>query len=623
MCASNGRLLRVDLSRKELKIEEIDEKRYRKYLGGKGLGLFYLLKEQRPGADPFGPENLLIFSISVTTGVPLPGFSRFSVLGKSPLTGGFGEAEAGGYWGSELKHSGFDVVLVSGFSQKPVFLWICDGEAELRDASSIWGLKTKEAQEAIRKDVGDPLARVALIGPAGEKLVRYACIVNDLKFANGRSGLGAVMGSKRLKAVAVRGRSKPEFKDQARLTELAKWFSENWRGHPPAVSRSRFGTAEIVLPQNADGILPTRNFIKGVFEQAEEISGEAMAKTILVGAEGCYACPIRCKRVVEGKSPFETDPSYGGPEYETIGAFGSLCEVSDLSAISLANQLCNAYGMDTISTGCAIAYVMECFENNVLTLRDTDGLDLRFGNAEAMVHMVEMIAERRGIGDLLAEGVRIASDKIGRGSERYALHVKGKEIPMHEPRGKSGLALQYALSASGADHMQAAHDPSFERSIESITPLGIHETVNRLSLGPEKVRLFKALHLWWNLLDCLDVCKFVIKPHSVGVFNINHLVDVVDAATGWDTSLYELMVASERALNMSRLFNIREGLTKADDTIPERFFEPLESGPRAGAKISEEDFARSVKIFYELMGWDEQGVPVSSKLHELGLSEFI
>ena len=622
MCACNGRRLRVDLSKRELKIEEIGEKLLRKYLGGKSLGLYYLLKEMSPGIDPFEPENLLIFSIGATAGVPLPGFSRFSVLGKSPLTGGFGEAEAGGYWGPELKYSGFNIVSITGASHKPVFLWICDGEAELRDATAIWGLKSKEAQEAIRRDVGEPLARVALIGPAGEKLVRYSCIVSDLKFANGRSGLGAVMGSKKLKAVAVRGSRKPEYKNQDKLRELARWFSENWKNHPPAVSRSRFGTAEMVLPLNVDGILPTRNFIKGTFDQAEEISGEAMAKTILLEAEGCYACPIRCKRVVKGRPPFETDPSYGGPEYETIGAFGSLCEVGDLNAISFANQLCNAYGMDTISTGCTIAYAMECYENGILTMRDSDGLDLRFGNAEAMVKMVEMIGERRGIGDLLAEGVRIASKKI-KGSERYALHVKGKEIPMHEPRGKTGLALQYAFSASGADHMQAAHDPSFEKSIESIMPLGIHETVNRLSLGPEKVRLFKALHLWWNLLDCLDVCKFAIKPHSVGVFNVNHLVEILNAATGWDTSLYELMVASERALNMSRLLNVREGFTEHDDDLPRRFFEPLGSGPRAGAKISEEEFSKSVKSFYEMMGWNEQGAPTQSKLHELGLSEFI
>ncbi|MBS7619294.1 aldehyde ferredoxin oxidoreductase family protein [Candidatus Bathyarchaeota archaeon] len=622
MYANNGRILRINLSKKELKIEDISEKLLRKYLGGKSLALYYLLKEMNPRSDPFGPENPLIFSTGTATGVPLPGFSRFSVLGKSPLTGGFGEAEAGGYWGAELKYSGFDLVSVAGISEKPVYLWICDNDAELRDASSIWGLKTKEAQEAIRKDTGESLARVALIGPAGERLVRYACIINDLKFANGRSGLGAVMGSKKLKAVAVKGRRKPEYKDQDKLKELAKWFSENWKNHPPAVSRSRFGTAEMVLPLNADGTLPTRNFIKGSFDHAEEISGEAMAKTILVETEGCYACPIRCKRVVKGRPPFETDPSYGGPEYETVAAFGSLCEVADLSAISLANQLCNAYGMDTISTGCAIAYAMECYENGILTLKDTDSLDLKFGNAEAMVKMVEMIAERRGIGNLLAEGVRIASEKFN-GSERYALHVKGKEIPMHEPRGKTGVALQYAFSASGADHMQAAHDPPFEKNIEGIMPLGIHETVNRLSLGPEKVQLFKTLHLWWNLLDCLDVCKFVIKPHSVGVFNVNHIMEVVNAATGWDTSLHELMTASERALNMSRLLNIREGFTEHDDTLPRRFFEPLESGPRAGAKISEEEFAKSVKIFYEMMGWDERGIPKLSKLHELGLSEFI
>jgi len=620
MYGFNNKVLRVNLTTNDVKVEELNEKVYRKHLGGRNLALYFLLKELKPKVDPLGPENKLVFATSVTTGIPLPGFSRYSVVAKSPLTGGFGEAEAGGFWGPELKFAGFDVVIVEGASPKPVYVWVHDGEAEIKDASHAWGQTTKEAQEAIRKETGDPLVRVALIGPAGEKLVRFACILNELKFANGRGGLGAVMGSKNLKAIAVRRHKRVECRSSEKIKELAKWFGENWRKHPSALSRSKYGTSETVLPNNADGILPTRNFKEGAFEEAENISGEQMKNTIVINAEGCYACPIRCKRVVRGAEPYVTDPSYGGPEYETIAAFGSLCAVNNISAVAFANQLCNAYGLDTISTGCVIAFAMECFENGILTRDETNGLELRFGNTNALVKLVEMIAKREGLGDVLAEGVMRASEKIGKGAERYALHVKGKEIPMHEPRGKTGLALQYALSPSGADHLQAAHDPSFERSVENIQPLGILETVDRLSLRPEKVRLFKYLHLWWSLLDCLCTCKFVFVPHPVGVFKINHMVEVVNAVTGWETSLLELMMAAERSLNLARIFNLREGFTSADDWLPERFFEPLKSGPREGAKIPKHDLKKAIELFYGMMDWNEKtGTPSPAKLHELGL----
>lgn len=619
MFGFNGKILKVDLNSQKIDVEVLDEKFYRKYLGGRNFGLYYLTREMSPNIDPLSPENILVFATGVTTGVPLTGFCRHSVVAKSPLTNGFGEAEAGGFWGAELKFAGFDAVAIKGASPKPVYLWVHDGEAEIRDASGLWGQLTKDTQKVIREELKDPLVRVAQIGPAGEKLVRYACIMNDLKYANGRSGLGAVMGSKNLKAIAVRGHNKLEFKDPEKIKELAKWHSENWLKHPGALARSRLGTSDGLLAMNADGILPTRNFSKGSFDHAEDISGEKMKDTILIGTEGCYACSIRCKRVVKGKPPYETDPNYGGPEYETIAAFGSLCEVSDLNAISYANQLCNAYGMDTISAGCTIAFAMECFENGVLTKDETSHIDLRFGNTEAMVKLVDMIAKREGLGDILAEGVMRASQRIGKGSEKYAMHVKGKEVPMHEPRGKTGLALQYTLSPSGADHMQAAHDPVFQANVENIKPLGIIEPVDRLSLGPDKVRLFKYLQLWWNLLDCLCVCKFVIAPHGAGVFKINHLVDIVNAVTGWNTSLLELMMASDRSISLAREFNLREGFTKEDDQLPMRFYEPLEFGPRKGARISERDLNEAISIYYGMMGWDKTGKPETVKLQELSL----
>ena len=616
----NGRWLRVDLTAGRVWVEEPPLEVYRLYLGGRGFIAYTLFKELKRGVDPLSPENKLVFATSVITGAPIPGVNRVSVGAKSPLTGGYGEAEAGGFFAVELKYAGFDAAVVEGASSSPVYLWIKDGKAEIRDASHLWGKTTKETAEAIRRELGEPLARVACIGPAGERLVKYACIVFDNRFVAGRGGFGAVMRSKRLKAVVVRGSRRPfKFHDERRLVELARWFNENWRRNPGTVSRSTYGTPELVTPLSRDGTLPTLNFRGGSFKGAEAISGETLLKTILVKSEGCFACPLQCKKVVKARPPYETDPAYGAPEYETIAAFGSLCGVDNLDAIAYANQLCNAYGLDTISAGVAVAFAMELYERGVLTREEAGGLELRFGSAEAMVKLVEMIARREGLGDVLAEGVKRAAELIGRGAEKYAMHVKGKEIPMHEPRGKVGVGLAYALSPIGADHLQAPHDPVFEKPREDLRQLGVETPLDRLYLGPEKVKVVYYGMLWWGLLDMLGVCKFTFTPHSAGVYTPNHLVEIVNAATGWSTSLWELLKASERAFNLARCFNVREGFTSRDDTLPDRFFEPLEFGARAGQRVDRAKFEEAIKAFYEIAGWDPEGRPKPSKLYELDL----
>ncbi|MEM3406314.1 MAG: aldehyde ferredoxin oxidoreductase family protein [Candidatus Aenigmatarchaeota archaeon] len=616
----NKKIARIDLTNEKILIEEVNDYIYRMYLGGRGLGAYFLFKELKPKIDPLSPNNKLVFATGILTGVPLPGLSKYSVISKSPLTNSFGEAEAGGFFGPELKFAGFDALIIEGKSEKPVYLWINDGKIEIRDAEHLWRKKIKEVQEEIRKELNDKLIRVASIGLAGENLVRYACIINELKYVNGRSGLGAVMGSKKLKAIAVRGHKRIKYKNEGKIHELIKWIAENWKNFPGTVARNTYGTSIGVMANNKTGILPTKNFQGGYFEKAEEISGEKMKETILIKTEGCYACPIRCKRVVKGKEPYVTDPDYGGPEYETIAAFGSLCYIDDINAIALANQMCNAYGLDTISTGCAIAFAMECYENGILTKDDVNGLDLKFGNKEAMLKLIEMIAKREEIGDLLAEGVMRASKKIGKESEKFALHVKGKEIPLQEPRGKTGVGLAYALSPSGADHMQHPHDPVFEKILEEYKPLGIIKPIDSLSLGPEKVRFFIYTHLWWGLFDCLGICKFPFIPHPAGFLKINHLVEIVNVVTGWETSLWELMKASERAINIARCFNIREGFTNIDDDLPERFFEEIKFGPKKGFKINKEEFYEAIKMYYEMMGWDRNtGIPTKAKLDELDI----
>jgi aldehyde:ferredoxin oxidoreductase len=614
----NGKILRVDLERESIDVEEPNEIIYCRYLGGGTLALYYLLKELKPKTDPLAPENILVFSGSVISGTPASGLSRFSVAAKSPLTNAFGEAEAGGWWIPELKFAGFDAILIKGRAKRPVYLWIHEGEAEIRDASPIWGKFSKETQEEIRRELRDDRIRIALIGPAGERKVKAACILNELKHVNGRTGLGAVMGSKNLKAIAVRGKKRMEVADEESVKKLIRWLKDTYE--EPYFSIGNLGTSRVTTMLSEQGILPTLNFREGSFAEADAIGGETMSKTILVRRGTCYGCFVRCKREVEVGAPYFVDPIYGGPEYETVAAFGSMCGIGDLGAISKANQLCNAYGLDTISTGSLISFAMECYEKSILSKRETSGLELQFGKTEAMLKMVEMIGEREGLGDILADGILPAAEKIGKGAKEYAIHVKGMPVPFHEPRGKVGVGLGYAVSATGPDHMEYPHDPLWatESGIALLRPLGIFEPVDVFDLGPKKVRIFVYLQQYWNLLNSLGVCMFTAKPF--GPQTLNGIVDYVKAVTGWETSLFDLFKVAERHANMARIFNLREGFTARDDTLPDRFFRPMEGGTLKGKNIDREEFSKAIETYYEMMGWDPKtGVPKKEKLAELDL----
>jgi len=619
----NGKILHVDLSTKKIKVEEPGEVFYRTYLGGGAIASYFLLRDLPAGVDPLGPENLLIFASNVLSGVPIAGMTRYTVAAKSPLTGAYGEAEAGGFWGPELKFAGFDAVVIKGKAAKPSYLYIHDGKVELRSAEKIWGLETGPAQEKIREELKEKRVRVAIIGPAGENLVRYACVVNELKHVNGRSGMGAVMGSKNIKAVAVKGSNILEVKDLEKFLELSKALTETIGQHGPNKVLRKLGTPNLIMALNTQGILPTRNFQDGVFEGAEKISGEKMTETILRSEEGCYACAVRCKRAVEVPSgPYATAALYGGPEYETLGSLGSLLGIDDLEAIAKGNELCNRYTLDTISTGVAIGFAMEAYEKGILTKADTEGIDFRFGNADAMIQAIGWIAFRKNpLGDMLAEGVRAAAAKIGKGSEKFALHIKGQELPMHDPRGKTGQGLSFAVSPTGADHIEAPHDTPFAMPgpmMARVALLGLLESVSALDLGPAKVRNYTYLQFVWSLYNSLGVCNFVAGP--IWALPLNQLVEVVKAVTGWETSLWELMKAGERAVTMARVFNLREGFGRKDDTLPDRLFEPLGNGPLKGQGIDRKEFAEALTMYYEAMGWDPQdGVPTRGKLAELNL----
>ncbi|MFX0023222.1 MAG: aldehyde ferredoxin oxidoreductase family protein [Candidatus Hermodarchaeota archaeon] len=608
-----GNILRVNLTNEKIVIENLDEIFCRRYIGGEGFVAYYLLKELKAGVDPLGPENKLIFATGPLTGFAIPGTGRNSVGAKSPLTGGFGEAEVGGHWGAELKHAGFDAIIVEGKADHPVYLWIKDGVAEIRDASHLWGKITGEVESIIKKELNDNLIRVAQIGPGGEKLIRYACVINDLRNAAGRGGMGAVMGSKNLKAIAVRGQTRLQVQDKEKVRSKIKEFNEV--AYKPYSGYFEHGTGGAIMEQFAiSGNLPTRNFKDGDFSGAKKLDPSIMKEEIQLKMEACYACSIRCKKIVDIKEPWSVDPIYGGPEYESIAAFGSNCGVDDLKAVCKANELCNKYSIDTISAGVSIGFAMECYENGIISEKDTSGLKLTFGNAEAMVKMVEMIGKREGFGDILAEGVKRASEKLGNGADKFAMHVKGQEIPMHEPRLKQGLGVGYTISPTGAEHMANLHDTSIatERSLVSYGALGILEPLELDDLGDKKVRALVYYSNWRNLYNALLICYFLPWDYV-------DVPEILTAVTGWYSSTWELMKVGERITTMARVFNIREGLTKEDDWLPERFFQPHTSGALSKTSVKPNKLKSAIKSYYKMMGWDEEGNPTMSKLAELEL----
>ncbi|MBC8448590.1 MAG: aldehyde ferredoxin oxidoreductase family protein [Chloroflexi bacterium] len=626
-----GRILRVDLTAGDLSVEEPGERFYRRYMGGSALALYYLLQEMPGGADPLGADNVLVLAVSVVTGAPISGQSRLTAAAKSPLTGAVGDSQAGGFFPAELKFAGFDAVVIKGQSPRPVYLWIHDGQAELRDAGHLWGRITGEVEVGIKEELGDDKVQVLQCGPAGEKGVRFAALISMCNRANGRTGMGAVMGAKKLRAVAVRGRQRPSLANKAALSELARWGVEALPQSGLA-RLAKFGTSNGVPGHQQAGRLSTRNFTSGVFEDWEALSGETMYDTILRGAaEGqqdslgrdtCYACAVRCKRVVEVTAgPYAVDPRYGGPEFETIGLFGSGCGISDLVAVAKANELCNKYGVDTISCGATIAWAMECYENGLLTLEDTGGLELRFGDAAAMVQIVEMIAQREGVGDLLAEGSARAAARIGRGTERFLTTSKQQEAAAHMPQVKRTLALMYAVNPFGADHQSNSHDGDYAGGLEHMAQLGLLDPQPHLSLNTEMVRYAMLTQHLRSALDSLTICHFCFGVGGWELYGPDQLLQAIRAITGWEVSLYELMKLGERRVNMMRAFNAREGIGREADTLPEKFHDvPLRGGVSDGYVIERQEWQRARETYYAMCGWDQAtGYPTRGKLEELGI----
>jgi aldehyde:ferredoxin oxidoreductase len=606
MDGRHGRYLDVDLSTGTIRDYAVPEAWFRLHLGGKGIAARILLDELPARVDPLGPDNVVAFATGPFQGTGVVGAGRHAVLAVSPKTGRVADSYAGGYFGHELGRSGYDGILVRGRSERPVYLSLLDGVAELHPADDLWGLGTGETETALQGR--HPRSRVSSIGIAGESLVSQACIINDRTRSAGRPGLGAVMGSKHLKAIAVRGHAEKPLHDATRFrTERADYAKRFLEKGPQGFGE--YGTASGVPWLSEQGILPTRNFAEGVFDHADAIGGERMHDTILVKRDTCAACPVRCKRMV--KTTFDgcdVFPEFGGPEYETVAAFGSMCLNSDLPSIALANQLCNDYGLDTISAGVAVAFLMEACEKDLIDE------EVAWGDPRAVVSVVHALARREGIGDRLADGLDIFARDLG---ADFAMTIKGVELPMHEPRGKQGLGLSYATTPRGANHMEGMHDTMLTR--EAPCPeLGVTQTYDRFTLldKVEPAVVFEDLRSFTN---SLVLCCFTTSETGPN-YNFPAIRSLLEAATGLAVDADEMQRIGARNYALLRLLSGRAGHVRSDDGLPPRFAEALPRGASAGHPVDPKAMAQAVAAYYRKRGYTRRG-PTDATLRRLGLAD--
>jgi len=618
-----GKLLNVNLTTGEITTEALSENDARAFLGGRGLAAKLLLERLAPGTDPLGPDNVLIFATGPLEGTIVPGGTRFVACARSPLTGGWGEANAAGRFAGQLKRAGFDAVVITGRAASPVYLYIHQGQAELRDASHLWGQEVGETIEALQL-VTRPNAAVACIGPAGERQVPFANIMHDYDRAAGRTGMGAVMGSKNLKAVVAWGTARVSVADPETLRRLVEASRPSFEKYPISRAFRALGTAAGVDGYNAMGMMPRHNSQFGYHDPdvVHRISGKAMTDTILVRNAYCPGCTVGCRRVVKvtaGESPYgPVDPRYGGPEFETVGAIGSLLGIYDLPGVAKANELCNRYGLDTIQVGFLIGWAMESYQRGVLTADDTGGLPLTWGNVEAVLTLIQQMARREGFGEELNRGFRYLIEKYGPETAAWALQVKNQAFAVHMPRGRIGQGLCYGVSNRGACHLQGIHDTTPEGG--NLAPeIGIDERFKGLSrLSKEgKAELQVIAQNWRAVQDSAIVCKFT--TWDFGPIMPGELLAMLNAVTGWDMTIEEMMRCGERAWTLGRLFNLREGFTRADDYLPARCAESLPEGPTAGSTITREDMDRLLDEYYALRRWDREGRPTPELLADLGL----
>jgi len=620
----DARLLYVNLSDGTTKVETLDGETYRKYPGGSALGMYILLKEMDPKVDPLSPENIMVFSVSPLTGIPISGQSRMNVATKSPLTGLAGDSQVGGYIPQALAGHGYDAIILKGKATKPVYLYLDDDKVELRDAAKMWGHTTGDTEELIKEDLGHEKFESSIIGQGGENLIPYAAIMHRRSRANGRNGVGAVMGSKNLKALVIRKKPPTRPVDSDGMKTLTLNVKDRIAANQVIVDTALHGSAICVDAHAGEGFLPSYNWEKGIMDDWLKTSGITITNTILKERETCFGCAIRCKGVVD--VPGKADPKYGGPEYETCSVFGSYCGNTDLGEICHANQLCNMYGIDTISCGATIAWAMDCYEKGILTDEDTDGLQLKFGDGKVFETLINKIAAREpGIGALLAKGSAAAAKEIGKGSEDLVVASKGQEWPAHMVQFKPNLMVHYAVNPFGGDHQSVEHDPALMAPKDDqnwLWPAMLADFEDCDAYGvldANKAKFSWETQKFYAMMDTLCLCQFAWGP-AWQLYGPMELVEFCKYAMGWETSIAELQEIGERRINMMRLFNAKLGFGRKDDVTPKKSYLPIEYGEGQVAQLTEEEFESALDAYFDFAGWDKTtGNPTPETIKRLGL----
>ena len=607
-----GKILRINLTTRTSKEEPLPEAVAKDFMGGAGFGIKYLYDEVKPGTDALGPDNKLIFAAGPFTGAGVPCSSRMSVVAKSPLTGAVGLALSGGHFPAEMKYAGWDAIIIEGRAEAPTYIAISNNNVRFRDASHCRGTRTFDCQQIIKDELRDQNVRVCCIGPAGEHLSKIAAMINERR-AVGRKGLGAVMGSKNLKAIAVRGTETVRIVSKEKYNKsrsaLLKAFKESPVLYPEF---AQHGTPMVVEVTGAMGILSAKNW-SGTGEFIPKGLSLDSQTTRKIGKEHCHDCPVGCSQMKMAQTGSYAGVLSEGPDFETIYSFGSNNGIDNIDAVIAADRLADELGLDSVSAGVTIGFAMECFEKGILTLKDTDGIDLRFGNDEAMMKVLRKMAFRDGIGDLLADGSLAAARKIGKGSEKFSIQIKGLELAAYDVRGAKAHGLNYATSFTGADHCRGY-------AFQEIFGVPFPWQVDRLAIeGKGKLTVWNQ-DIQAATCDCAPMCKFLLDM-AVPTIACQNTADLLEAITGLSFTSVDVMRVGERLTNLAKAFNVREGFTRADDTLPERLMtEPLKAGASKGQVISREDLDKMLDEYYRERGWDETtGMPTRSKLVSLGL----
>lgn len=612
-----GTILNIDLSSKKNEAIKQPEEFYRKYMGGSAIGAYFLLKKTKGDTMPLDAENVITIATGITTGAAVSGVSRCCITSLSPATNAAGDSQVGGSIGPMIKKAGYDAVVISGKASSPSYVLINGDDISIEKAENIWGKTILEAHDILSKKYGSKNLSILQCGPAGEKLVSFACLMGDLNDAAGRTGMGAVFGSKNLRAVVVKGTGNINFHDAAGLKRMAKKGIDSIPGSGFPETLKKYGTPGVVGAQSEAGNMATHNFSKSFHEEYKNLDGSVFEPEIGAGGTTCFGCAVGCRKKVKAEEPYKVTDRLGGPEFETLGMLGTNLDITDAVAVAKANELCNNYGLDTIDMGGVASYLFECMEEGLITSDKTGDRILKFGDADDLLWLIDKVINREGIGDILAGGLLNCIEKLGESTAPYAIHVKNHVPAVHMAQVKPSLALMYAVCPIGADHMSSEHDWLLASNSELSKGLGILGSEDSAGTGLNKVRMTVYSQYLYSFLDSMCLCMFCWGCGTL--YSYRDIENLINSAAGWDCTFWELMKVGERRINMLRTVNTRRGFSKNEDKLPDRLFEPLKGGPADGKCVSKESLPVMIDQYYGLMGWDENGTPGKSKMLELGL----